>query len=150
MPQPAPASEEMPPPPDGAPPVPEPAPEPAPAPVPAPAPEPAPEPAPPQEPVAKTFGCPLCQQPLNEGAERLLRFGAFIQQEAEKTSQTRRVELASEYKSFAAHAMTLNLDEVTYGEIETLDPRLAADARTFEQALTARQEAMKAAGVCDQ
>lgn len=37
--------------------------------------------------------CPLCQQPLAEGADRLLRFEAFIQQEAEKTSQARRVAL---------------------------------------------------------
>lgn len=89
--------------------------------------------------------CPLCQQPLAEGAARMLRFEAFIQQEAEKTSQARRTALFAEYKPFIAHVLTLNLDDVTHGEIEALDPQLAADAKAFEPVLTARQEAIKAA-----
>lgn len=89
--------------------------------------------------------CLLCQQPLAEGATRLLRFEAFIQQEAEKTSQTRRAALYAEYKPFIAQNLTLNLDDVTYGEIEALDPKLAADVKAFEPLLAARQEAIKAA-----
>ncbi|MGL6162421.1 AAA family ATPase [Microbulbifer sp.] len=89
--------------------------------------------------------CPLCQQPLAEGAARLQRFEAFIQQEAEKTSQARRVALFAEYKPFIAQNLTLNLDDVTYGEIEALDSQLAADTKAFELLLTARQEAIKAA-----
>ncbi|QKE40022.1 MAG: AAA family ATPase [Ferrovum myxofaciens] len=94
--------------------------------------------------------CPLCQQPLAEGAARLLRFEAFIQQEAEKLAQARRTALYAEYKPFAAQVMTLNLDDVTYGEIEIIDPQLAVDARAFEQALSTRQEAIKAAVVSHQ
>lgn len=94
--------------------------------------------------------CPLCQQPLAEGATRLLRFEAFIQQEAEKTSQERRIALFAEYKPFAAHALTLNFDDVTYGEIAAMDAQLATDTRAFEQALTARQEAIKAAVISHQ
>ena len=89
--------------------------------------------------------CPLCQQPLAEGAARLSRFEAFIQQEAEKTSQARRSTLYAEYKAFIAHVLTLSLDDVTYGEIEALDRQLAADARAFEVFLATRQEAVKAA-----
>jgi ABC-type cobalamin/Fe3+-siderophores transport system ATPase subunit len=89
--------------------------------------------------------CPLCQQPLAEGAPRLLRFEAFIQQEAEKTSQARRAGLYAEYKPFIANVLALNLDEVTHSEIELLDPQLAADTKAFEPALNARQEAIKAA-----
>ena len=89
--------------------------------------------------------CPLCQQPLAEGADRLLRFEAFIQQEAEKTSQARRVALYAEYKPFIAQILTLSLDDVTHGEIEALDAQLAADAKAFEPLLTVRQEAIKAA-----
>jgi len=89
--------------------------------------------------------CPLCQQPLAEGAARLLRFEAFIQQEAEKTSQARRTALYAEYRPFIAQNLTLNLDDVTCGEIETLDPQLAADTKAFEPLLAARQEAIKAA-----
>jgi len=94
--------------------------------------------------------CPLCQQPLADGAARLLRFEAFIQQEAEKTSQERRISLFAEYKPFAAHALTLNLDDVTYGEIAAMDAQLATDTRAFEQALTARQDAIKAAVISHQ
>lgn len=94
--------------------------------------------------------CPLCQQPLAEGSDRLLRFEAFIQQEAEKTSQARRVALYAEYKPFAAQVFTLSLDDVTYGEIEALDPQLAADAKAFESLLAARQEAIKAAVISHQ
>lgn len=107
--------------------------------------------------VGKTFPdlgadtpCPLCQQPLAEGAARLLRFEAFIEQEAEKTSQEHRLALYAEYKPFAAHTLTLNLDEVTYGEIATMDAQLATDTRAFEQALTARQETIKASVISHQ
>lgn len=89
--------------------------------------------------------CPLCQQPLAEGAARLLRFEAFIQQEAEKTSQARRVALYAAYKPLQAQDLTLNLDDVTYGEIEALDSKLAADAKAFEPVLASRQQAIKAA-----
>ena len=94
--------------------------------------------------------CPLCQQPLAEGAARLLRFEAFIQQEAEKTSQARRNALYAAYKPFIAQVLTLNLDDVTHGEIEVLDPQLAADAKAFEPLLAARQEAIKAAVISHQ
>lgn len=91
--------------------------------------------------------CPLCQQPLAAGAERLLRFEAFIQAEAEKTAQARRHALAAEYRPFAASVMALNLDEATQAEIEEIDPALVADTKAFETALTVRHEAIKAAVV---
>ena len=94
--------------------------------------------------------CPLCQQPLEEGAARLLRFEAFIQQEAEKSSQTSRNALVVEYKPFAERVLSLNLDNVTYGEIEVLDQQLAMDSRVFEQTLVVRHDAIKAAIVSHQ
>lgn len=94
--------------------------------------------------------CPLCQQPLAEGAARLLRFEAFIQADAEKSTQARRAALGAEYKPFVAQSLTLNLDEVTHGEIEALDSQLANDAKAFESALTARQEAIKEAIISHQ
>ena len=94
--------------------------------------------------------CPLYQQPLAEGAARLLRFETFVEQEAEKAADARRTALVAEYEPFAAQVMSLNLDDVTYGEIEALDSRLAADARAFEERLSARQAAVKAAVVSHQ
>lgn len=89
--------------------------------------------------------CPLCQQPLAEGAKRLLRFEEFIQQEVEKNVLARRHALNAEYEPLAAQVLTFSLDDVTYGEIEVIDAALAADTRAFEAALTARQELIKKA-----
>lgn len=89
--------------------------------------------------------CPLCQQPLAAGAERLMRFEAFIQAEAEKVAQARRQALADEYRSFAASVMTLSFDEATQTELEQIDQPLVADTKAFEAALTVRHEAIKAA-----
>lgn len=91
--------------------------------------------------------CPLCQQPLAAGAERLLRFETFIQAEAEKTAQARRQDLAAEYRPFAASVMAFNFDEATQAEIAEIDSQLVADTKTFEAALAARHEAIKAAVV---
>lgn len=89
--------------------------------------------------------CPLCQQPLSEGAARLLRFGEFIQAEAEKKAQAQRKALSDESRRFAALDMSLNLDDVTYTEIEASDVQLAKDSKKFETALFARHEAIKTA-----
>lgn len=89
--------------------------------------------------------CPLCQRPLAEGAARLLRFEAFIQQEAERTLQECKAALEEKSKSFAALDLKLNIDDVTYGEIESLDPQLVVDTRGFEKKLIAYQDTIKAA-----
>jgi energy-coupling factor transporter ATP-binding protein EcfA2 len=84
--------------------------------------------------------CPLCQQPLAGGAKRLLRFEGFIQQDAEKNAQSRRLALHAQYKAFGALTLSLGLDDVTYGEIEAIDKALADGARSFEAALGQRQK----------
>jgi len=89
--------------------------------------------------------CPLCQQPLAEGAARLQRFETFIQQEAEKAAQARCAALIAGYKPFAAQNLALGLDDATHDEIKAMDPQLAADAKAFESQLSARQEGIKAA-----
>lgn len=89
--------------------------------------------------------CPLCQQPLAEGAERLLRFESFIQAEAEKNAQTCRKALADEYRPFNAAVITLNFDEITQAEIAEIAPSLVVDIKSFESALAVRHEAIKTA-----
>ena len=89
--------------------------------------------------------CPLCQQPLDDGANRLLRFEEFIQQEAEKTSQACREALHMQYKPFVENDLKLNLDDVTFGEVKAIDPQLATDIRLFEELLATRQELIKEA-----
>jgi energy-coupling factor transporter ATP-binding protein EcfA2 len=93
--------------------------------------------------LGKESPCPLCQQPLEEGAGRLIRFEAFIQEEAEKTAQTRRKTLNAAYQPFISHDLSLNLDVVTYEEIEALEKSLGSDSRAFETELANRREAVK-------
>ncbi|MGV4181083.1 AAA family ATPase [Citrobacter braakii] len=89
--------------------------------------------------------CPLCQQPLAEGAERLLRFESFIQAETEKTAQACRKALADEYRLFKSAVITLNFDEITQAEIAEIAPSLVVEIKSFEAALAARHEAIKTA-----
>lgn len=88
--------------------------------------------------------CPLCQQPLMDGASRLLRFEGFIQQEAEKNAQVCRKALAAQRNVFVELNLTFNFDDITYGEIEAVDRQLAVDIRKFESELIARKKTILA------
>ena len=89
--------------------------------------------------------CPLCQQPLAEGAERLRRFENFVQQEAETTAQARKKALTDEQKVFVVQSVSLGMDDELFAEIEALDEALSSDTRALEGALSRRHAAIKAA-----
>lgn len=89
--------------------------------------------------------CPLCQQPLAEGAERFLRFEEFIQQDAEKTARERKKALSDASNVFASQNVTLGMDAELQSEMETLDKTLVERIRAFEGALTVRHAAIKKA-----
>ncbi|KAB2311507.1 AAA family ATPase [Betaproteobacteria bacterium SCN2] len=89
--------------------------------------------------------CPLCQQPLNDGAARLVRFEEFVQQEAEKNMRACRKALADQYKPFEQANVSLGYDDVLFKEIEGLDAALANATRDFEKSLLARHKAIKQA-----
>jgi len=97
--------------------------------------------------LGKGTSCPLCQQPLDAGAERLARFDAFIQQEAEKTARSRRRELTDALNAFGALEPSLGVDNELYAELEGLDPVTTAALRDFQSALTARHQAIQAAAL---
>ncbi|WP_068871006.1 AAA family ATPase [Edwardsiella tarda] len=89
--------------------------------------------------------CPLCQQPLAEGAARLLRFESFIQAEAEKTAQVCRNAFNDECRRFNAAVITLNFDEAIQTEINEISPTLVSEIKAFEVALETRHKAIKSA-----
>jgi len=91
--------------------------------------------------------CPLCQQPLNVGAERLIQFEKFIQDEAEKNAKARRKALADEYKIFIGQDLALGFDDELFAEMLALDKELAPAIRAYEKVLTDRQAAIKEACV---
>jgi energy-coupling factor transporter ATP-binding protein EcfA2 len=87
--------------------------------------------------------CPLCQQALGDSAKRMLRFEEYIQQEAERTVQAKRLALNAEYKPLTMHSLSLNFDDVTYGEVAAREENLASDTRSFEKGLELRREKLK-------
>ena len=91
--------------------------------------------------------CPLCQQPLKEGADRLLRFEKFVQDEAEKTAQACKKAFGDEYKTFMVQSVALGLDDELFAEINGSDKALATAARDFDKALADRQSVITGACV---
>jgi energy-coupling factor transporter ATP-binding protein EcfA2 len=89
--------------------------------------------------------CPLCQQPLEEGAARLQKFEAFIMQDAEKAMRAKRTALLEEYSILIRCSLDLGLDDLTYGEVEALDKALADRSRAFEDEMKGRRDLMTAA-----
>jgi energy-coupling factor transporter ATP-binding protein EcfA2 len=89
--------------------------------------------------------CPLCQQPLEAGETALKRFQSFIEQAAEKQLAAARAHLNAILEPFAKSHLSLNVDEATFTELESIDPVLAADLRVFEAAVIDRQREIIAA-----
>lgn len=89
--------------------------------------------------------CPLCQQPLDDGAARLIRFEEFVQQEAEKNMRACKKALAEQYKPFESQNLALGFDDVLFKEIEGIDAALTKTTRDFEKALLERHKAIKQA-----
>lgn len=89
--------------------------------------------------------CPLCQQSLNDGAVRLIRFEEFIQQEAEKNMRTCKKALTDQYKPFETQNLALGFDDVLFKEIEVIDAALANATREFEKVLMERHNVIKQA-----
>jgi energy-coupling factor transporter ATP-binding protein EcfA2 len=93
--------------------------------------------------------CLLCQQPLQEGVERLRRFEAFVQAEAEKARDARREDLRAIFVPMTKDVVTLGLDEAIRIELQTESEELAIEVEEFEQALVARQKSIKDAATAD-
>jgi energy-coupling factor transporter ATP-binding protein EcfA2 len=89
--------------------------------------------------------CLLCQQPLADGAARLLRFEEFVQQEAEKTAKARKQAMSEAQTAFNTQNVSLGMDSELCTEIEALDKPLAESLRGFEAALLTRHTAVKTA-----
>ncbi len=94
--------------------------------------------------------CLLCQQPLNGGTDRLLRFERFIQGESEKKARASKKAYEDRYKYFADQNLALGLDDELFAEIEGMDKALATDIRELEKILIKRHESIKAACVSNE
>ena len=82
--------------------------------------------------------CLLCQQPLQDGAQRLIRFEAFVQQEAGRNADVKQAELSVAQKDFTALDLSITPDAETLDEIAALDKKLVDDAKAFAAVLKKR------------
>jgi len=92
-----------------------------------------------------TMQCPLCQEPLNEGADRLMRFEKFVQDETEKNARLRKVEFEEEQRRFAGQSVEVGFDTELQTEIESKVKGLGNAARDFEKSMMGRHLSIKEA-----
>lgn len=90
--------------------------------------------------------CPLCQNSLgNEGAARLTRFDAFIQQASETQAKKARADAELAYKAIQAANLDLLIGATLAEELKEIDASLAEHCSALQARLTARREqALKA------
>ncbi|HHH47911.1 MAG TPA: ATPase [Gammaproteobacteria bacterium] len=69
--------------------------------------------------------CPLCQQELTDGIERLRRFDAFIRDKTEQTAEAKRSERERAVTYFQELDTSPLLDDATLSEIQEMDPAVA-------------------------
>lgn len=90
--------------------------------------------------------CPLCQQPLGEGAARLAAFDAFINDAAEKTAREKKAKAVAEYNTIVKADLSIGLDNFKE-ELVAADKDTADTCESFEKALLARVTLIKIASV---
>ncbi|MBS0265968.1 MAG: AAA family ATPase, partial [Planctomycetes bacterium] len=86
--------------------------------------------------------CPLCQQPLDEGAQRLSRFEQHVQADTARIAAEKRRALAAVLATFAGTSVSLNIDAALTEELELLDKQLALKVVEFGTALVNRHGAI--------
>ena len=89
--------------------------------------------------------CPLCQQPLSDGAARLAAFDAFINDTAEKNAREKKAKAVTEYNAIVKADLTIGLDQALKEELQAVDKDLAGACESFGKALSDRVVLTKAA-----
>lgn len=89
--------------------------------------------------------CPLCQQPLAEGAARLVAFDAFINEAAEKTAREKKAKAVADYNTIVKADLSIGLDKALKEELQAADNELADACEAFGKILPERAVLIKAA-----
>ncbi|QBK06085.1 hypothetical protein DW355_16400 [Hylemonella gracilis] len=91
--------------------------------------------------------CPLCQNMLrDEGAARLARFDAFIQQTSEAQAKEARTKAEEAYKAIRAANLNLLIGATLAEELKEIDAHLSKQCSALQASFTARQkQALEAA-----
>ncbi len=87
--------------------------------------------------------CPLCQQPLSTGADRLVAFEHFIQGEAEALAREKQRIAKTSYEAFVAADMNIHVDVDLKTELGAINPALPAQCDLLQAALSERRTKAK-------
>ncbi len=90
--------------------------------------------------------CPLCQQPLSTGAERLVAFEQFIQGEAEALAREKRRIAKVCYEALVNADLNIHFDVDLKTELEAINSTLPEQCELLQAALFERRT--KAKGAC--
>jgi len=89
--------------------------------------------------------CPLCQQPLESGADRLIAFETFLNNETEKKSREQRKIAIGAYEPIKKADMSIGMTTALRDEMKGIDEKLLDKCVSFEAALVARVISIKRA-----
>ena len=86
--------------------------------------------------------CPLCQQPLGDGAERLIRFDKYIREDAAKVAAEKRQFLEAAKTKIEQANLTIGLDDSLAAELTLLDETVVSSIRVLEASIQAGRTSM--------
>ncbi|MBW7832459.1 MAG: AAA family ATPase [Simplicispira suum] len=87
--------------------------------------------------------CPLCQQPLSAGADRLVAFDQFIQGEAEALAREKRRIAKVSYEALVAADLNIHFDADLKTELGVINPALPAQCEFLQTTLLERRKKVK-------
>lgn len=86
--------------------------------------------------------CPLCQQRLTDGGDRLNRFDKYIKEDTTKVATETRQQLEAVRAKIEGANLSIGLDDSLVAELDLLDLTLVPIIRAFETSFAARRSAM--------
>jgi len=86
--------------------------------------------------------CPLCQSPLDEAGDRLLRFEQYIKDDVAKLAHEKRKNLDDIRKKIESADLTIAMDKDLSGEISLLDKTIVQSVTEFQTSLNTKKQWM--------
>jgi energy-coupling factor transporter ATP-binding protein EcfA2 len=84
--------------------------------------------------------CPLCQQLLTDGADRMKRFNNFIQENVTKEAEDQRKLLKQLCENINANSISIGFDDTLSAEVATINEKLVDKIHRFEAEVILRQK----------
>ena len=86
--------------------------------------------------------CPLCQSPLDEAGERLLRFEQYIKDDVAKVANEKRKNLSDIRKKIENADLRIAMDKELSGEISLLDESIVQAIAVFQTSINDKKQWM--------